>query len=93
MQLTTLSDQIKATALQLLKQHPEGLRYSELVSQILATNSNFKPNTIQGSIWNLDKLYPTDVYKPSRGLFRLLELKSRNRKSLRLTLRLLGLRN
>jgi hypothetical protein len=57
-QPTNVTEQIKVTALQLLKQHPEGLRYSELASQILKTNPAFNPNTIQGSIWNLDKVYP-----------------------------------
>jgi len=76
MQPTTLTETIQNVALELLKQSPEGLRYSELARQILAKDPlRFKPNTISGSIWDLDKQYHEIVYKPSRGLFRLLEYK------------------
>lgn len=72
MQPTKVTERIKSKALELLAQHPEGLRYSELHAKILATDSSFKPNTINGCIWNLDTVYPDKVYKPSKGLFRLL---------------------
>ncbi len=75
MQPTKITEQIKAKALDLLKENPEGLRYTELLRQIQESNTDFNPNTIAGSIWNLDAAYPNEVYKPSRGLFRLLELK------------------
>jgi len=63
---------IKAKALELLEQFPKGLRYSELHAKISAFDPTFNPNTINGSIWNLDELYPDEVYKPTKGLFRLL---------------------
>lgn len=75
MQPTKVTEQIKAKALDLLKKNPEGLRYTELLRQIQESNTDFKPNTIAGSIWNLDAAYSNEVYKPSRGLFRLLEFK------------------
>lgn len=75
MQPTKVTERIKAKALELLDQHPEGLRYSELHAKILAFDSNFKPNTINGCIWNLDATFPEKVYKPSKGLFRLLKNK------------------
>ncbi len=75
MQPAKVTEQIKAKALELLKQYPEGLRYTELLKQIQESNTDFNPNTIAGSIWNLDSSHPNDVYKPSRGLFRLLEFK------------------
>ena len=71
-----ITQRIKEAAFDLLKAHPEGLRYSELAEKILERDANFNPNTIQGSIWDLDTKYPTKVYKPSRGLFRLLEFKA-----------------
>ncbi|MFZ4535045.1 hypothetical protein [Propionivibrio sp.] len=73
MQPTKVTERIKAKALELLEQYPEGLRYSELHGKILATDGSFKPNTINGCIWNLDATYPEKVYKPSKGLFRLLK--------------------
>ena len=72
----TITRQIKDAAFDLLKAHPEGLRYSELAEKILERDAHFNPNTIQGSIWDLDAKFPTKVYKPSRGLFRLLEYKA-----------------
>lgn len=75
MQPTKVTERIKAKALELLEQHPEGLRYSELHEKILEADGTFKPNTINGCIWNLDSTYPDKVYKPSKGLFRLLKNK------------------
>jgi hypothetical protein len=72
---TKVTERIKTKALDLLEQHPDGLRYSELHAKILATDANFKPNTINGCIWNLDTVFSEKVYKPSKGLFRLLKYK------------------
>ena len=36
---------------------------------------NFNKNTISGATWDLDATYPDKVYKPDRGLFRLLKFK------------------
>lgn len=75
MQPTKVTERIKAKALELLEQYPDGLRYSELHAKILETDGSFKPNTINGCIWNLDATFPEKVYKPSKGLFRLLKNK------------------
>ncbi len=75
MQRTNVTQRIKNKALELLEQHPEGLRYSELHAKILAADTSFNPNTINGCIWNLDAVFPEKVYKPSKGLFRLLKNK------------------
>ena len=72
---TKVTERIKAKALELLEQHPEGLRYSRLHKGIQAADTSFKGNTISGSIWNLDAAYPDKVYKPSKGLFRLAKYK------------------
>lgn len=76
MQPTKVTGRIKARALELLELNPEGLRYSELHAKILATDSAFKPNTINGCIWDLHLAFPDKVYKPSKGLFRLIKFKS-----------------
>lgn len=70
-----VTQRIKDKALELLEQFPSGLRYSELHAKIRASDPTFKDNTINGNIWNLDAVYPGKVYKPSRGLFRLLKHK------------------
>ena len=75
MQPIKVTERIKTAALEILEQHPEGLRYSELHAKILETDGTFNPNTINGCIWNLDATQPEKVYKPSKGLFRLLKNK------------------
>ena len=75
MQSPKVTERIKIKAFELLEQHPEGLRYSQLHKGVQAADPNFKANTISGSIWNLDTAYPERVYKPSKGLFRLIKYK------------------
>lgn len=75
MQPDKVTKRIKDKALELLDQSPDGLRYSELHSKISAFDAGFNSNTINGSIWNLDSLFPDKVYKPSKGLFRLVKYK------------------
>jgi len=70
-----VTEKIKDKAFELLKDNPDGLRYSELVKLISENDEKLNRNTINGSIWNLDSLFPEKVYKPSRGLFRLVEFK------------------
>ncbi len=73
--MATIAEQIRDCAFELLKEKPEGLRYGQLAALIQQKNGAFKSNTINGSIWDLDSLFPDKVYKPSRGLFRLVEFK------------------
>ena len=70
-----VTERIKAKAFDLLEQYPDGLRYSELRSKILESDGSLKFNTISGCIWNLDVAFPDRVYKPSKGLYRLLKNK------------------
>lgn len=70
-----VTERIKVKAFELLQENPDGLRYSELVKFISESDEKLNRNTIYGSIWNLDSQFPEKVYKPSRGLFRLVEYK------------------
>jgi len=45
------------------------------MSQILESDNTLHPKTVNGSIWKLVEKYPDKVYKPSKGLFRLLKYK------------------
>ena len=56
--MAKVTARIKLTAFELLEQHPEGLRYSELHAKIKASDSSFNSNTINGCIWNMDIAYP-----------------------------------
>jgi hypothetical protein len=75
MQPDKVTKRIKDKALELLELSPKGLRYSELHAKISAFDPTFNANTVNGSIWNLDAIFPDKVYKPSKGLFRLLKYK------------------
>jgi hypothetical protein len=69
--MAKVTHNIRDAALELLDSNPEGLRYSELVRQVLKRDGSYKLNTVHGTVWNLDEQLPKQVYKPSRGLFRL----------------------
>lgn len=71
--MTKVTEQIRNKALEVLANNPVGIPYSRLVKFISESNKEFNVNTINGSIWNLDKKYPDKVYKPSRGIFRLVK--------------------
>ena len=75
-QPSKVTERINAKALELLEQHPEGIRWSELLSKIEASDPNFHPKTVNGCVWKLVERFPDKVYKPSKGLFRLLKYKS-----------------
>jgi hypothetical protein len=61
---------IRERARVIVAQNPGGIRYGELLKRILAESPETPSNTIQGSIWNLAELFPSEVTKPSRGLFK-----------------------
>ncbi len=71
----SITEQIRQIALETLAQRPEGIRYSDLRREILKVNASFKPNTISGATWDLEATYPDKVYKPDRGIFRLISFK------------------
>jgi len=73
----TITGHINAKLFELLEQHPEGLRWSELTLKIKTLEPGFHPKTVNGSIWKLIEKFPDKVYKPSRGLFRLLKYKNK----------------
>jgi hypothetical protein len=70
-----VTHRVYATALELLDRHPEGLRWSELRSKIEASDRSLHPKTVNGCVWKLAERFPDRVYKPSKGLFRLLKYK------------------
>src|ERR1700721_2962345 len=61
--------QIRALARSVIAANPGGIRYSVLVDKIQQQTPETPKNTIHGSVWNLDAVFPNEVAKPSRGLF------------------------
>ena len=73
--MPTRREQIQAKAIEILKEHPEGVRYSQLVSEIKTAFTAFPINTILGEATNLDEKMPSEVYKAGRGLYRLISFR------------------
>jgi hypothetical protein len=73
---SNVTERIEASALQLLEQHPEGLRWTDLRRRVEESDPGFHPKTVNGCVWKLVERYPDSVYKPSKGLFRLLKHES-----------------
>lgn len=71
-----VTHRINAKALELLEEHPEGLRWTELLSKIKTSDPSFHPKTVNGCVWKLVEKFPNEVYKPSKGLFRLRKFES-----------------
>ena len=74
---STITGRIYAETFKLLEEHPEGLHWSELISKIIESDHSFHPKTVNGCVWKLIERFPNQVYKPSKGLFRLVKYKSR----------------
>ena len=62
---------IYALIFALLEQHPEGLRWTNLLREIERIDPTLHPKTVNGCVWKLLQKYPEKVYKPAKGLFRL----------------------
>jgi hypothetical protein len=71
----TVAEKVGETAVKLLKDHPDGLKYSDLVQKILEQNSDLNPNSVGTFTSGLEQYLPNVIYKPDRGLFRLIEFR------------------
>lgn len=68
--MTSKGKLIRDKAVELIKNSPRGLRYSELQHKLQECFPNTSPNTIDGSSWNLHVTRHEQIYKPTRGLFK-----------------------
>lgn len=66
--MPTIQEKIINKALEILESKPEGLRYSKLHQAVQGNLPDVVKNTIDGTLWRLDKI-STYVVKPERGLF------------------------
>jgi hypothetical protein len=60
---------IRGLARNIIGSNPGGIRYTALIDSISTQSPETPRNTIYGSVWNLDSIFPTEIAKPSRGLF------------------------
>jgi hypothetical protein len=80
MNKSTITGRIYTKIFELLEKNPEGIRWTELLSKIQASDRTLHPKTVNGCVWKLIEKYPDKVYKPSKGLFRLLNYKAKSKK-------------
>jgi hypothetical protein len=76
--MATIGEKITGLALEQLKKNPDGVRYADLVRLVQGVDPSLKTNTIHGTVWDLATRLPDKVYKPSRGLFRLIEFRDKD---------------
>ena len=75
MQPSSIRDRIRTIAFEQLGRHPEGLRFSHLIREIGLVDPKLNASTIKTVVWILDRVSADQVYKPRRGLFRLVVFK------------------
>lgn len=61
---------IQDKAVELIRAHPDGIRWSELIRKLQEAFPETPKNTLQGSTWNLYIIRNSEIYKPTRGLFK-----------------------
>jgi hypothetical protein len=66
---------IREKALEVIAKEPKGIRWAELLRRVREALPEMEPNTVQGSLYNLDSVEPTKVYKPARGVWRHVQYK------------------
>lgn len=61
---------IKALGREIVLKHPGGIRFKDIVAQIMARYPNAMRTTVEAQIANaLVSAFPTEITKPSRGLY------------------------
>jgi len=69
--MVTQKDLIILKVIEILKNNPEGIRYSQLINMVKESLPDIPfINTIRGVVWDIDIQKPNEIYKPERGLFR-----------------------
>lgn len=76
--MATRKEEIIPIAIEMLKANPAGMHYSELVKKISEQCPHIPINTVHGNIWDLHVEYPTDVYKPAKGMYRHVSFKDKD---------------
>lgn len=67
--MAKITHDIRAAARALIASHPGGIRYRDLRKMLQEQNPAWNHHTIEGSIWDLDAVFPNEIAKPSRGVF------------------------
>ncbi|APV44159.1 hypothetical protein Dform_00811 [Dehalogenimonas formicexedens] len=69
--MVTRKETIQAASLEIIKTNPDGIRYSSLVNELHKKLPEYPINTIHGTVWDLEVQLPDKIYKPERGVYKL----------------------
>jgi len=61
---------IRDEAVKLLKKAPEGIKYSQLIKDVMTALPDQKEKDVKWAVYDLNKTRETAVDKPARGLFK-----------------------
>ena len=64
------AEEIQKMAIGTLSENPNGIHYSDLVRLVKEKLPDIPVNTVHGNVWDIATVFPSEVYKPARGLFR-----------------------
>lgn len=64
-------DRVRVSALEILREHSEGLRYTELIRAVENALHDIPHGTIEGSILQIARSDDPDIFRPSPGLYKL----------------------
>jgi hypothetical protein len=71
----TITGRIYLKIFEILEKHPLGIRWTDLISKIIFSDPKLHPKTVNGCVWKIVEKFPDKVYKPSKGIFRLVKFK------------------
>lgn len=62
---------VEEVVFSVLEAHPDGIRWSELLKEVKKIDESLHPKTVNGFVWQLPNKFSNQVYKPSKGVFKL----------------------
>jgi len=72
----TAKDIIQAKALEILEHEPKGIRWNIFWKKVHTALPDQNPATVRGYLFELQRVRPKQVHKPSRGVFQLLKFRT-----------------
>lgn len=73
----SITNKVYEIIFELLESNPDGIRWVDILRSIKEKVPTIQPKTANGLVWRLLEKYPDKVYKPEKGLFRLLKYKNK----------------
>ena len=75
MDKSTVTGRVYSLVFEILEANSDGVRWVDLLKEIARRDPDLHPKTVNGCVWKLVEKFPNRIYKPKKGLFRLLKYK------------------